>query len=226
MGFTLDDLNDEQVKKLLYQAHTPHLLGLLSALSESERERAYRFLSSKSVAFFKQKLSGSAPLLAGASQADALIEKIIGSGSGKGSSCLFCGILTGHLPGTFLYRDEKIAAFMDLYPITPGHLLVIPTKHAVAITDVAPETAASMMTKAQMLGKAIMHSDLDSDGFNLFITNGGVAGQQIFHVHLHVIPRFHGDGLGIQFPPGYPRKEERTVLEENAEMIHAAMTKP
>ena len=67
------------------------------------------------------------------------------------------------------------------------------------------------------------NSTLDMDGFNMFITNGGVAGQAVFHVHLHVIPRFHGDGLRIRFPPGYPRLEDRSVLEEQADLIRTAM---
>ena len=111
---------------------------------------------------------------------------------------------------------------MDLFPVVPGHMLVIPRQHVESIAELDYDVATDMMKKAQELGRAVMQSDLGADGFGLMQFNGGAAGQDVFHVHLHVIPRYHGDGFGFKFPPGYPEEAERSELDRIAQRIKVA----
>jgi histidine triad (HIT) family protein len=135
------------------------------------------------------------------------------------TSCIFCTILAGKAPGSFVYRDAQIAVFMDVYPLTRGHMLVVPVQHTVSIDDVPPAVAGLMFQKAQALGRALMRSTLRCDGYNFFLANGGVAGQDVFHAHLHVIPRYQGDGFGFTLPPKYPQEAARDVLDRQAAML-------
>lgn len=135
------------------------------------------------------------------------------------TSCIFCAILAGKAPGSFVYRDAQVAVFMDAYPLTRGHMLIVPIQHTASIGDVAPTVAGLMFQKAQALGHALMHSELQCDGYNFFLANGGAAGQDVFHAHLHVIPRYHGDGFGFTLPPNYPQETARNVLDRQAAML-------
>jgi histidine triad (HIT) family protein len=137
--------------------------------------------------------------------------------------CTFCRIFAGELPVSYVYRDDWLAVLMDLYPVTPGHMLIIPYQHVVSMTQMNPEVASSMMTRAQQLGKAIMSSELGCEGFNLYLADGEAAGQDVFHVHLHVIPRYRGDGFRLAFPPGYPKEAQRSDLDSRAETIRRAL---
>jgi histidine triad (HIT) family protein len=111
--------------------------------------------------------------------------------------CVFCRILTGELPGSMVYRDEQCAAFMDIQPINPGHVLVIPTRHAADLADLGAATTADLMTVAHRLAAALRASGLRCEGVNLFLADGAAAGQEVFHVHLHVFPRYIGEGFGF-----------------------------
>ena len=116
------------------------------------------------------------------------------------SECVFCQILAGTLEASIVYRDEQVTAFMDIQPLTPGHLLVIPNQHASGLDGVEPETIAQMAVIGRRLGLALMESSLAPQAFNLFLANGELAGQTVFHSHLHVIPRYPDDGFGVRFP--------------------------
>ncbi|MBN1921831.1 MAG: HIT family protein [Anaerolineae bacterium] len=153
-------------------------------------------------------------------RAEALLEQC----AAGTEECIFCAILEGRAPASFIYRDDTVAAFMDLYPVTPGHLLIIPTAHAASLTEVAPAVAAHIMELAQRLGRAVSASNLGCDGFNLFLANGGAAGQDIFHSHLHILPRFHGDGFGFRFPGHYPQEAKREMLDQQAAHLRAYLT--
>jgi len=138
--------------------------------------------------------------------------------------CIFCKILAGEAPASFLYRDELVSAFMDIQPITPGHLLVIPNRHSKFLAGVDPETAAQMMRVGQNLAAAVRASGLQCEGVNLFLADGEAAGQEVWHCHLHVIPRFSGDGFGLRHPPGYRgSRPQRPQLDEIASMIRARL---
>jgi histidine triad (HIT) family protein len=137
--------------------------------------------------------------------------------------CIFCRILSGALPASFVYRDEHCAAFMDIQPVNPGHLLVIPIHHAAGLADLDAETAGQIMQVGQRLAAALRASEIRCEGINLFLADGAVAMQEVFHVHLHVLPRFVGDGFGLRFGPHYGDKPPRVALDEAAEKIRSEL---
>lgn len=137
-------------------------------------------------------------------------------------ACAFCQILSGELPGSFVYRDTVVAAFMDIQPVNPGHVLVVPVRHAAYLADVQPEEGARMFELAQSLSSALFRIDIRCEGTNLFLANGAPAGQEVFHVHLHVLPRFHGDGFGFRFRPDYGARPVRAVLDALALQLRSA----
>ena len=138
-------------------------------------------------------------------------------------NCIFCRILAGEAEASFLYRDELCAAFMDVQPVTPGHLLVIPIAHAVGLADLDPATGAHIFQVGQRLAAALKTSGLPCNGIDLFLADGAEAGQTVFHAHLHVIARVKGDGFGFRFPPGYPQHPPRTTLDAQAESIRRGL---
>ena len=88
---------------------------------------------------------------------------------------------------------------MDIFPVNPGHVLVIPTSHSAFLAELDPEAGAELFRVAQRVAAALRRSDPRCEGVNLFLADGEAAGQEIFHVHLHVIPRQRGDGSGFRF---------------------------
>jgi len=109
-------------------------------------------------------------------------------------NCVFCRIVAGELPATKVYEDELVLAFLDIAPINPGHLLVIPKAHHESIATVPEAVAGRMLRVAARLGIA-QRRGLDADGFNLHLADGPCAGQVVMHAHLHVIPRHAEDGF-------------------------------
>lgn len=138
-------------------------------------------------------------------------------------SCIFCRILAGEAEASFLYRDALCAAFMDVQPVTPGHLLVIPIAHAVGLADLEPATGAHIFRVGQRLAAALKTSGLPCNGIDLLLADGKEAGQTVFHAHLHVLPRVAGDGFGFRFPPGYPQHPPRATLDEQAVAIRSGL---
>lgn len=137
--------------------------------------------------------------------------------------CVFCEILAGQAPASFVYRGEQVAAFMDIQPVNPGHVLVVPTRHVAALADLDPQVAARLFQAAQRISSALQASGLRCEGTNLFLADGVAAGQEVFHVHLHVLPRYRGDGFGLRFGPHYGQPVSRGALEAAAEQIRAAL---
>jgi diadenosine tetraphosphate (Ap4A) HIT family hydrolase len=138
------------------------------------------------------------------------------------SDCVFCGIVEGHVDGSRVYADERVLAFLDIQPITTGHTLVVPRAHGASLAEIEPEDGAAVMRAAMVVAAALRRSGLPCEGVNLFLADGEAAGQEVFHVHLHVIPRFAGDGFGIRFPPDY-RMRERAELDATAEQIRSTL---
>jgi histidine triad (HIT) family protein len=209
---SLSDFSDEQLKRALFRVRTHDLLAFLREAEEPDKGRALRLLCSvtrENVERADSKEPGDPSALA----------RIAANIKQHDESCMFCDIVAGRTPASFAYRDGRIAAFMDLYPITRGHLLIIPAEHVPSIAAVAPSVAAAMMNLGQRLGAAVMKSALGCDGYNLFLAEGGSADQDMFHAHLHVIPRHHADGFGLAYPAGYPSEEKRSALDETAETI-------
>ena len=138
-------------------------------------------------------------------------------------SCVFCEILAGRIPASFVHRDERVAAFMDIQPVNAGHLLIVPVAHAQGLEDLPPSDGAAMFAAAQRLRGALQASGLRCEGVNLHLANGEAAGQEVAHVHLHAIPRFAGDGFGLKFPATYSQKPSREALEQSAQTIREAL---
>lgn len=115
----------------------------------------------------------------------------------KAEDCIFCHIVADPAQSDVLWEDEHVLAFMDINPVTDGHALVVPKEHSVGLTDINPRTAAQMMEVAQHLAAAMKESTLCCEGVNLFFADGEAAFQEVFHSHLHVFPRFSGDGFRI-----------------------------
>jgi histidine triad (HIT) family protein len=128
-------------------------------------------------------------------------------------SCLFCKILAGELDGTMIFQDQICTVIMDIQPINPGHLLVIPNQHIPDLASLPPETGKHIFAVGQKMAAALRQSSVQCEGINFFLADGKAALQEVFHFHLHIIPRFEGDGFGFQFSPRYAELPTRDELE-------------
>lgn len=137
--------------------------------------------------------------------------------------CIFCEIVSGTAPSSMVYQDELCSVFMDIQPVNAGHVLVVPKAHATYLVDLPPETGAHMFKVARRVSLAIRSTDIRCEAVNLFLADGEAAGQDVFHVHLHVIPRYKGDGFGFRFPPDYGQRPPRARLDELAALIEAQL---
>ena len=138
--------------------------------------------------------------------------------------CVFCKILAGQLPVSMIYEDEQLAVFVDLYPVNEGHLLIVPKYHAPYMKDVDTATLQHMMAVAQKMNAALRASGLPCEGVNLFLADGETAGQEVFHSHLHVIPRFREDGFGFRYDKARSfRKSNRQRMNEIAETLKSRL---
>jgi histidine triad (HIT) family protein len=138
-------------------------------------------------------------------------------------ACIFCDILAGIAPAQFVYRDELCAAFMDIRPINPGHVLVVPRLHTALLSELDDASLGRLLQVAQRVDAALRVSGLQCQGVNLFLADGRPAGQEVMHVHLHVIPRFQGDGHHLRFSSSYFTATPLTELEKNADLIRTHM---
>ena len=139
------------------------------------------------------------------------------------TECIFCDIVRGDAPASPVYADERAVAFMDIQPVNPGHLLVIPQTHAACLAELEAETGAHLFRVGLDLAAAVRRAGVRCEGVNLCLADGAAAGQEVFHVHLHVIPRFRGDDFGFRFGPDYVRRPERAALDQAAAEIRRAL---
>lgn len=107
--------------------------------------------------------------------------------------CIFCKIISGDLPGSFLYRDDETDVFLDRYPIDFGHSLVVPKIHYEKITDMDAADVGVLFSKIPKIAKAVM-AGANADAFSIAQNNGRAAKQIVPHVHIHIIPRFNHRG--------------------------------
>lgn len=128
-------------------------------------------------------------------------------------NCIFCKIAQGEIPSATLYEDEDFRVILDLGPASKGHALILPKVHAANLYELPDELASKALVLAKKMA-AKMTEALQCDGFNLVQNNGECAGQTVFHFHIHLIPRYKGDGVGISWKPG-------TLSEEDKEEILA-----
>ena len=136
---------------------------------------------------------------------------------------IFTKILQGQVPASFVYQDEKVSAFMDIQPINPGHVLVIPNQEVAFLSDLDEETGTHLFRIGHRIAKALRQSNLQCEGVNLFLADGQAAKQDVFHVHLHVIPRFRGDGWRWELAQNYSKLAKREELEQTAAVIKSAL---
>lgn len=141
------------------------------------------------------------------------------------SECIFCSIIRGKKPATKVYEDNDIAVIMDMKPITQGHMLVLPKVHRELLTEMEDESITAMFTTAKRLGNALRKSKLRCRGINYLLADGAEAGQDVFHVHLHIIPRYRGDGFWLHMPPSYEKETSPEDLEKYAGRIRAMLGK-
>ncbi len=129
--------------------------------------------------------------------------------------CIFCKIVAGELPARKVDEDEHTIAFMDINPWTRGHALVIPREHTRNLYEVEPEQLAHTVTAAKRLAER-MRDRLGCDGVNLLNSCEPAAWQTVFHLHVHVIPRYEDDPLKL---PGQPQEPGDEELDEVAEEL-------
>jgi len=135
--------------------------------------------------------------------------------------CIFCAIVKGEAPASLTHEDDSVIAFMDIQPITHGHMIVVPREHAVLMQDVNETAAMRAFRVARRLASLARHT-LGASGANLLVMDGEVAFQDVPHFHIHVIPRYPGDGFGLTFPKTYEQPPSRAELETVAAAIRAA----
>jgi histidine triad (HIT) family protein len=131
-------------------------------------------------------------------------------------SCIFCEIHDERAEVSRVYEDEICLVFMDIQPVNPGHVLVIPKKHATDLADLPPETGAHLFRVAQRIALSLPASGIKCEGINLFLAHCEAAGQDVFHAQLHVIPRYPRAGFGFRFSPRYLKRPSRASLNEPA----------
>ena len=138
-------------------------------------------------------------------------------------ACIFCKILAGEIPSSKVFEDDEVIAFLDIRPINPGHTLVIPKPHAANLAELDPKIGGRLFQVGMKIAAALRSSDIRCEGVNFWLADGKAAFQDVFHVHLHVIPRFKGDGFRIMAGPDYGTRPSRDELDENAASISRAL---
>lgn len=127
------------------------------------------------------------------------------------SDCIFCKIANGEIPSATLYEDEDFRVILDLGPASKGHALILPKAHAANIYEISDDMAAKAMILAKKMATKMTEA-LKCDGFNIVQNNGEPAGQTVFHFHMHLIPRYKGDGVGLTWTPGELNDEVRDEI--------------
>ena len=137
------------------------------------------------------------------------------------ADCLLCRLVRREVEVSMVHEDDWTVVFMDIRPIVPGHVPVVPRAHAPFLADLDPEDGARLFRVGQQAAAALRGSDLRYDGVNFFLADGAAAGQEIFHVHLHVFPRYEGDGFGLRLPPDYSVRPRGELDRAAAALIDA-----
>ena len=138
---------------------------------------------------------------------------------GTNDACVFCEIVAGRAAASVPFEDALVVCVMDIHPVNPGHLLVIPKRHATGLDELDDGTGTHMFRVALRMQRALRASGLPCDGVNFLLADGESAGQDVPHVHLHVVPRLAGDRLRITAELTKPSRAE---LDQAAAAIGAA----
>lgn len=116
------------------------------------------------------------------------------------NDCIFCKIINGDIPSATIYENEEFKVILDRFPANEGHVLILPKKHSANIFEIDPDQAGRLFVLATKIAKE-MKNTLGFEHLNVMQNNGTVAGQTVFHFHLHLIPRYENDGITIAYKP-------------------------
>lgn len=136
------------------------------------------------------------------------------------ADCVFCRIVKGEIPASVVYQNIQVMAFLDINPVSPGHLLLIPKEHYDQIQNVPADVCGQLLSCIPALGQALLDIT-GASGFNVLINNGREAGQLVPHVHAHLIPRRPMDDLGFRWPAG---KYDEGQAQELLTAFHKAIS--
>lgn len=139
--------------------------------------------------------------------------------------CIFCELIHGGGEVSICYEDSQAIAFMDIQPVNLGHVLVVPREHHESLNDVPPALAMHLFEVALRLGPTIRRVS-ESDDLNIVVNSGEAAGQNVFHYHVHLIPRRTGDGFDVPLPFPDSNMPDRTILDAMAARIIAELRDP
>ena len=132
----------------------------------------------------------------------------------KKEDCVFCKIVNGDIPSNTIYENSEFKVIMDISPATKGHVLVLPKEHFKDIYDIDAETAGKLFQLAAVVARALKEV-LHCDGLNIIQNNGEIAGQTIFHFHMHLIPRYEGDDVTVKWKEHSMDAEEMDQLRKD-----------
>lgn len=136
---------------------------------------------------------------------------------GEENDCIFCKIIAGEIPSTKIYEDDFSYAFLDISPVNKGHTLVVPKKHCVNLMDIPDDDLGELMIAAKKVAIAVKEG-MECDGISLAMSNEKAAGQEVFHAHVHIMPRFSSDGLKHwphkSYDPGEMEKISEKIKEK------------
>ncbi len=138
----------------------------------------------------------------------------------KRDDCIFCKIVAGEIPSMKVYEDDRVLGFMDIMPLSKGHVLVIPKEHLDNIGETDPELYGHIASVICRISRAVQES-FAPDGLNVQQLNGKAANQVVPHVHMHLVPRWHGDGITISEWEPVPGNMEE--IAANAEEIKSRL---
>ena len=137
------------------------------------------------------------------------------------SGCLFCQIARGERTSHTIFDKDGVVAFLDIFPCAPGHTLVIPCQHYATLTEMPAEEVGRLFQVAAMVATKVQNA-MGAAGFNLGINSGKAAGQEVFHVHVHIIPRYPDDGGGSMKSVAHFKGKE--TVEQIAAKLRPAFT--
>lgn len=132
--------------------------------------------------------------------------------------CIFCKIVKGEIPCHKVYEDDDVLAFLDISPVNPGHTLVIPKCHYADLLELPEVEAQRLIARVKKISPAVI-SSVEAQAFNLNLNNGKVSGQEVAHVHWHIVPRFEGDGRELWHGRPYGEGEVEEILEKIKNLI-------
>ena len=131
----------------------------------------------------------------------------------KDENCIFCKIANGEIPAATLYEDEDFRVILDLGPASKGHALVLPKEHAANAFELDDALAGKAFVTAKKIGEKLCRG-LGCAGMNILQNNGRAAGQTVFHFHMHLIPRYEEDTVGLSWKPGELTEEDKKEILE------------